>query len=172
MNVLLVYESMYGNTAHIAEAIGEGLGHNGSTLTMRNVDDVADVDAGSFDLLVVGGPTHAHSMTRSGTRKTAIDDEKNTYEDPTLGDGLRGWLDGLAPAMGHRAAAFDTRFDKPTILVGEASKGIEKRLHHHGYHVLERKSFFVDTKNELLNGELDRARAWGRTLVTQLAPAR
>jgi flavodoxin len=171
VNVLLVYESMYGNTAHIAEAVGEGLTHDGSTVAMRNVDDVADVDPGSFDLLVVGGPTHAHSMSRTATRRTAIDDQKNTYEDPTLGDGLRAWLEGLTTVAGRRAAAFDTRFDKPSILVGEASKGIEKRLHHNGYHVLERKSFFVDPKNELLEGELHRAQAWGRALVSQLAPA-
>ena len=63
MRAVVVYESMYGNTRVVAEAIGAGLGEE---------HDVVVVPAGEADesvvdgaqLLVVGGPTHAHSMTR------------------------------------------------------------------------------------------------------------
>src|SRR5215211_2477158 len=106
MDVFLVYESMYGNTARVAEAIARGLELDDVVVTLRNVDDLAGTQADAFDLLIVGGPTHAHGMTRSTTRQTAIDDKKNDYDDPTLGEGLRGWLDALPPMAGRHAAAF------------------------------------------------------------------
>jgi hypothetical protein len=170
MDVLLVYESMYGNTARIAEAIARGLELDDVTVTRRNVDDVADVTPEGFDLLIVGGPTHAHGMTRPTTRRTAVDDKKNDYDDPTVGTGLRAWLDGLAPIPGRHAAAFDTRFDKSPLLVGEASKGIAHRLQGLHADVIERKSFFVDTQNQLVPGELDKAEHWGRRLAETLTP--
>ena len=63
MRALVIYESMYGNTRAVAEAIAEGI---------RPVHDVVVVPAGragpqvvdGATLLVVGGPTHAHGMTR------------------------------------------------------------------------------------------------------------
>jgi hypothetical protein len=37
--------------------------------------------------------------------------------------------------------------------------------------VIERKSFFVDTQNQLVPGELEKAEHWGRRLAETLAPA-
>jgi Flavodoxin len=171
MDVLVVYESMFGNTARVAEAIARGLRHDDTVVTLRNVDDVADEDIAAYDLLVVGGPTHAHGMSRAGTRRMAFDDRANDYVDPTIGDGLRGWLEELGEMTGKHAAAFDTRFERSPLLVGEASKGIARRLQHLRFDVIERKSFFVTTENELLPGELDKAEHWGRRLAGMLAPA-
>jgi len=87
------------------------------------------------------------------------------------GPGLRAWFDSLDKATG-KAAAFDTRLEGNKLLTGQASKGIAKRLKQHGLELIaEPASFFVDDTNQLLPGELDRAREWGKTLGMALSPA-
>jgi len=67
------------------------------------------------------------------------------------------------------AASFDTRADKSPWLTGAASHGIAKRLRHRGYDVVSRQSFLVvDNDGPLAEGELDRARDWGRRLSSLL----
>jgi hypothetical protein len=68
------------------------------------------------------------------------------------------------------AAAFDTRIHISPVLSGRASKGISKRLRHHGWHeVAEPESFFVDKESALVDGEDERAVEWGRTLARAAA---
>ena len=110
-------------------------------------------------------------MSRGTTRKTAIEDAKRTYEEPTMGPGLREWIDRLS-GDGHPAVAFDTRIDAPVAFTGAASKGIAKRLTGQGFHLaVDRESFLVTKQNQLVDGELARATAWGRTLATSLVTA-
>ncbi len=171
MQVRIVYESMYGNTAAIARAIAEGVRAGGAEVSRAGVNEVTPEDALAGDLLVVGGPTHAHGMSRTTTRKTAIEDAKRTYQEPTIGPGLREWIDQLH-GDDHAAAAFDTRIDAPAAFTGAASKGIAKGLTHHGFRLaIERESFLVTKQNQLVEGELDRAKAGGRTLATSLVAA-
>jgi hypothetical protein len=170
MRAVVVYESMYGNTRLIAEAIADGL---------RSAAEVVVVPVGGApqkllegaDLVVVGGPTHVHGMSRANTRQAAADMAREPASgvrlDPDAeGDGLREWLSSL----GHltaRAAAFDTRIQGPAAFTGRASRGISKELGRHGLRVVaEPVSFFVTKENHLKPGEEDRARRWGE----QLAP--
>ena len=66
MKVLVVYESMFGNTKAIAEAIGEAL-----AAEVVEVSDAPDVLPDDVGLLVVGAPTHAFSLSRPATRQSA-----------------------------------------------------------------------------------------------------
>ena len=106
MRALVVYESMYGNTLDIAEAIAAGLRTAGeaSVLPVREAE-LASLDG--IDLLVIGGPTHAWGMTRSKTREQAITDgrRKGLQVVARPGDlGLREWLDRTsAPKTACRA---------------------------------------------------------------------
>ena len=60
MNIVVVFESMFGNTRQVAAAIAEGLAPSG-TVASFTVNDAGAKDAAeSADLLVVGGPTHVH----------------------------------------------------------------------------------------------------------------
>jgi flavodoxin len=171
MLVLIVYESMYGNTAAVARAVGDGVRAGGAEAAIAAVNEVAPEDAASADLLVVGGPTHAHGMSRAATRKTAIEDPKRAFPDPTVGDGLREWIDRLH-GEGRTAATFDTRIDAPAAFTGAASKGIAKRLAGRGFRMpADRESFRVTKENHLVDGELDRATAWGRQLASSLVAA-
>ena len=70
MQAFVVYESMFGNTRAIAHAIGAGLADafDVAVVPVAQADATRIRDA---DLIVVGGPTHVHSMSRASTRKGA-----------------------------------------------------------------------------------------------------
>ena len=63
MRAIVVYESMYGNTRTIAEALGDGLRPKFETSVLPVDKATTDVIA-TADLVAVGGPTHAHSISR------------------------------------------------------------------------------------------------------------
>ncbi len=70
MRAVIVYESMFGSTKKVAEAIAEGL----ADCAEVSVVPVTSADAHILDgkdLVVVGGPTHTHGMSRPSTRKMA-----------------------------------------------------------------------------------------------------
>ncbi|HUY30100.1 MAG TPA: hypothetical protein VMV02_03800 [Acidimicrobiales bacterium] len=172
MRVDVVYESMFGNTREIAEAIVDGLGPTVEARVVGVAAAVADatlVDA--CDLLVVGGPTQAWSMSRPRTRSGAADYTRQPgsalHLEPGAdsGPGVREWIAGLGLVSG-RAAAFDTRVHVPAVLTGRASKSIGRALERHGFRlVVPPASFFVHAKDGLLPGEAERARAFGARLV-------
>lgn len=169
MRALIVYESMYGNTHTVAEAIARGIAPTGVVTTIP-VSEVSQEDISAYDLLIVGGPTHVHGMSRESTRRGAVEaaekPESNlTLEPDAASAGIREWLDALDRSEGT-AAAFDTRVDKPAVLTGRASKGISKRLRHLGFTLAaDPESFLVDTQTQLLEGEEARAEQWGEMLA-------
>jgi hypothetical protein len=173
MKALVVYESMYGNTHLIAEAIGDGLrpdlGVDVVPVGRAGADALADVD-----LLVVGGPTHVHGVSRASTRAAAVEAAAKPGADLDVdpdaeGDGLREWFDGLAAVPRH-AAAFDTRLRGPAAVTGRASKGIAKRLRAHGATlVTDPESFLVTKETHLVPDEVAHARAWGAQLARAAA---
>jgi hypothetical protein len=162
MKALLAYESLYGNTATIGEAIAASLREHGLEVEAGPVSTMDPALAAEVDLLVVGGPTHVHGLTTTSTRKTAAEDAKNTFPQPTLEPGLRAWLKTLPDGEGSQAAAFDTRIDKPVLLTGSAARGIARRLKARGYRlVAPPECFLVSTQTELLAGEVEHAGRWG-----------
>ena len=169
MRALVVYESLFGNTHVIADHIATGLRTQLET-TVVGVHDATVELVESADLVVVGGPTHVHGMTsqrsRDGAADMAAKDSDLHLEPDAEGPGLRDWFDELPEAQQARAAAFDTRVHASTLVSGQASKGITKRLRRHGFELLvEPESFFVDKSNHLEPDEADRADAWGRSLA-------
>ena len=169
MRTLVVYESMFGNTRAIAEAVAVGLTGTAEALVVP-VREVTPAQVHSADLLVVGGPTHAHGLSSSMSRKGAPDyvgkfDVPLVLEPGWDGIGLRDWFESLEPGSA-RGAAFDTRADINHLLSGRASRGIADRLRKHGYRlVADPESFLVDKQNQLLPAELARATEWGAELL-------
>jgi hypothetical protein len=170
MRALIVYESMFGGTRAIAEAIAEGLEPD----VAAQVVPVAEADATALDgvdLLVIGGPTHAWSMSRPSTRKSAPAYASKPDSGLVLeagadnGPGVREWLESMGqPDL--PGAAFDTRVKGPALFTGRASRAIKRSLSHHGVAlVVPPQSFLVDKKSHLLPGETARARAWGAQLA-------
>jgi len=172
MGAIVVYESVFGNTRAIAEAVAEGLG----SVPVLPVHEAAQ-QPGTVDLLVVGGPTHMHGLSTTRSRRLAAeggheDGTGRVEPGATKEPGLRSWLRDLPSGAAHKAAAFDTRLDKSPWLTGVAARGIARRLRHHGLDVVATESFLVeDSEGPLEAGELDRARTWGSELARSVAAA-
>jgi len=171
MRTLIIYESMYGNTRQVAEAIAGGCQRAGDASAVR-VGEFDPAQLTGVDLLVLGGPTHAWSMSRPSTRQTAI--TKPGHGTPpveaTLGEpGIRELLDQLPPPA-CPVAVYDTRISAPTLVTGRASAAITRRLRRLGVRPLDKPhSFLVNRTSQLRAGELERARLWGIELTEQQA---
>ena len=171
MRAVLVFESILGNTEVVARAIAEGLRSAGEVEVVEVGAAPRSVPAG-VDLLVVGGPTHAHGMTNPDSRRSAA--QKAQRPVVSTGIGIREWLAavGDAPA-GVAAAAFDTRIKGPGLLWGSAAKAAAGRLKEQGFRVVvSPESFLINgptgpVHDVLLAGEVDRARTWGAALAAK-----
>jgi len=176
MRVVIVYESMFGNTHLIADAIAKGLAP-GNVITVVPVAEAGRELLDRADLVVVGGPTHVHGMSRARSRASAVEMAHKEGSHLTLdasaeGPGLRDWLARLGQIR-TRGAAFDTRLAGTPMLTGRASKTIAKLLEGHGIALLApAESFLVTKDNQLRPGERDRAGQWGRELAALLPTAR
>jgi hypothetical protein len=169
MKSVVVYESMFGNTKTIGEAIAEGLGEAGE-VRVGTVDELSPDEVRDAALIVAGGPTHAHGMARRDAHQAVANMDPHHKYGPVLPgqESLRAWLERL-PSGQARAAAFDTRFDKPQWLTGSAAKKIARRLTAKGYSVIGARSFFVRTTGgPLADGERERAVEWGREMAAQI----
>jgi len=170
MRAVVVYESIYGNTHLIADAVARGLGDE---TTVVPVADAVSQLVASADLLVVGGPTHVHGMSRERTRTAGIEaaakDDALVLDEDAEGPGLRDWFDAMDDHPGRAAAAFDTRMHGPVVLTGRASKGIAHRLHRHGFALVDEPTSFLVTKDSHLDpDEAERAKRWGETLAAKV----
>lgn len=161
MRTWIVVESMWGNTREIAEAVAEGLGGDVEVLDVTRAPGLGD----DLDLVVIGGPTHAFSMSRPATRQDAV---RQGGAPAAQSRGIREWLaDQQHPGPVH-VATFDTRVASMHRLPGSAARAAARvvRRRHLG-HLVGCENFYVtDVSGPLLDGEVDRAREWGRTLRT------
>ena len=171
MRAVIIYESMFGNTNAIADAIAKGLEPLDNVVVVPVGD--AGERLGNADLLVVGGPTHFRGMSRPRTRKWAAVTAHKAKNDLVLdrdaqGPGVRDWLGSLG--HGHtKVAAFDTRFKGPAVLRGRASRPISRKLRRHGFEVVAKpESFFVSLQNHLEPAEEARAQEWGKRLAARV----
>lgn len=165
---LVVYESMFGNTRAVAEAIADGLGR-WSDVELCEVSR-ADAVPPELDLLVVGGPTHAFGLSRPSTREDAATKSHHPVESASRG--IREWLESLEPGASETVfATFDTRVSHPRV-PGSAAKKAAKRLRRvHLRQAADPETFWVHgLEGPLDEGELDRARDWGSSLVEVFGP--
>lgn len=152
MKAVVIYDSLYGNTEHIAQAIGEGLTGD---VTVVRVGDVNASELKTCDLLIVGSPVH------DGRATPAINALLQQFPAHAL--------------EGKRVAAFDTRFEVEAQGIGlrivmsvmrSAAERIAKALATKGGRlVAEPEGFIVEQKEgPLKQGELERARKWAQAI--------
>ena len=172
MKTVIVYESMFGNTQHIARKVASGLDRPGNDTVLADVLEVGPDDLAGSDLVVVGAPTHAFSLSRRSTREDAV---RQGADASHAAFGIREWLSTLSaafpvPADRPQVAIFDTRVEKVRRLPGSAAKRAAKVLRAHGFDLLDRPSSFyvADVQGPVTFGEFDRAREWGAHLLQLL----
>jgi flavodoxin len=150
MKSVVFYDSQFGNTRQLAEAIAAELRAVGSVQIENARSETLSLPP-DLDLLVVGGPTQVHQVSPP----------------------LRAQLDTMAKHSLHgvQAATFDTRVHGPRLLTGAASTGIAKRLKQKGARlVVEPESFLVQgTEGPLVEGELERVHVWARGILAKSA---
>lgn len=174
MHIVVVYESMFGNTKEIAAAIADGARESQTAIAVP-VGSAGRHLVSTADLLVIGAPTHAWSLSRPATRAQAATQAARFgshlhLQDGAGGIGIREWLQ-QQPELPPRAAVFDTRRDVPVVFSGRASRGISRLLRTRGIRlVCPAESFLVDKGNVLVAGELARAVNWGRQLALHAVP--
>lgn len=166
-NAVVVYESMFGNTEQVAQAVSDGLADH---LQVQMVEvSQATASTALVDLVVVGGPTHAFSMSRPATREDA---ERQGATQGDASTGIREWLSRLhAGPHAQLVATFDTKVQRVRHLPGSAARAAAKVTTGLGYtSVAKAESFYViGVEGPLAVGELARARAWGQELGLEAA---
>lgn len=145
MKALIVYDSLYGNTEKIAQAIGGAVSGDAKVVCVGEVD-VSELKA--LDLLFVGSPTH-------GGRASPP---------------MREFLDKVqSPALqGVKVAAFDTRLTtRWARIIGFAAGRIAKSLKKKGGTLIgSPEAFYVEgTEGPLRDSEIERAAGWAREIV-------
>src|SRR5690348_13213253 len=123
MNTLIMYDSTFGNTEHLARAMADELAYYGTVRLLR-VPEGGAFERGEADVLIVGGPTQRHGTSLA---MQAFPESMS-----------RRTLHGLA------AAAFDTRYHMVAWKSGSAAHSIASRLKRAGaLLVVPPESFFV-----------------------------
>ncbi len=148
MKALVVYESKYGNTEKIAGAIAGSI--LGDVKVMRSAE--AGTALAGIDLLIVGAPTHGGKPMPE----------------------MQMFLDHLPESSlkGVKTAAFDTRLKWKFLgRFGFAAGAIAAVLQAKGgSQIVPPEGFVVKrSKGPLMDGELERAAEWGRTIYTKAA---
>lgn len=146
MNIMIVFESFYGNTERVAQTIADGLQQCGHVTTVRVSPDLP-LDLASVDLLVLGCPIISWK--------------------PSMG--MQAFIGKITPLefRGKPFVCFDTRVRGPKWIVGDACEGMTASLSAMGGRPLTPpEKFFVRSKQgPLEKDELEHAAAWTKILV-------
>jgi len=168
ITALVVYESMFGNTEHIAHAIAAGLRLEDVEARVHEVASFTGPVPEDVDLLVVGAPTHAFSLSRPSTRADAVSRGGRAEAERA---GLREWLTSLPRVSGHGrlAAAFDTRVSKVRYLPASASRRAARFLVERGYEMVAGPRGFLvqDLEGPLESRQTEQAISWARTVAQE-----
>jgi flavodoxin len=144
MEAVVIFDSTWGNTEKIAQAVASGIG--GNTKALR-VGAAGEVDLAHVDLLVLGSPI-------LGGRPS-----------PAMQAFVNAVSTGAANKL--RVATFDTRLvARFAKIFGFAALRMADSLKKKGYDVRASEGFFVRGRSgPLADGEVERATQWGRGLL-------
>jgi flavodoxin I len=156
MKALIAYDSYFGNTQKIAEAVCKAFGSK-DNVELKKAGEVQRDQLNGLDLLIIGSPTRAFQP----------------------GEGMKKFLNSLPSRSlnGVKVPTFDTRIkieDTPVAILrffskifGYAAKPMTAKLVNKGGNLLAPgEGFYVEsTEGPLKDGELERAMAWARNII-------
>jgi hypothetical protein len=161
MKAIVVYESLWGNTATVAHAIAEGIGPEARAMSTAEATAAVIADA---DLIVAGAPVMAFSLPTEQIRQNQAKNPGKAPPPDLSHPAMRSWLAALLAGSG-RYAAFETAFRwSPSGATGRIASGMESA----GYQRVAKAQRFIVTKGgrgALRAGEEEKARAWGAELA-------
>ncbi len=144
MKALVIFDSTYGNTEKVAQAVGEAI-----YCPILRVGQVRSAELTGLDLLIAGSPTNGGWFTPD----------------------FLNWLKSAPDLKGIRVAAFDTRTTSKigAFLFGFAAPRLARSLEQNGGSLLVPPEGFIvlDTKGPLKEGELERAAVWAKNCLQQ-----
>jgi flavodoxin len=153
MNTLIIYDSTFGNTAQIAQAMADRLREH-ATVRTALANEAGLTEMKEIDLLIVGGPTQRHGVSPA----------------------MRALLESFPrrSLRGVSAAAFDTRYHMAAWKSGSAAHRIASRLKRAGASlIVPPESFFVALREgPLEEGELERAAHWAEGIFEKVEMSR
>ncbi|CAM3665168.1 flavodoxin family protein [Occultella aeris] len=163
MSAYIVYESMFGNTAGVAEAVANGVA-TCLPVELVEVGDAPMILDLQAELLIVGAPTHVFGLSRPRTRDDAVERAGRVISDGRL---MRDWIDSRS-ALSLSVATFDTHVNPP--IPGSAARTMAKLLTRRGCTlVADPVSFHVSgTDGPVSPGELGRAIEWGASIARRV----
>jgi hypothetical protein len=161
MKAIVVYESLWGNTAAIARAIADGLGPDSPALSTAEATGAV---LEGVDLIVAGAPVLAFRLPDEQMRQNLAANPGKAPTPPNLTHpSMRTWLAALPKGNG-RATAFETRI---WWSPGGSTKAILRGLQSAGYRPISKEHRFIveGAYGPLRDGEIERARLWGAELA-------
>jgi len=148
MNSLVIYDSQFGNTEHVAQEMAKVLAEYGPSKALH-VSNVQAEDLQDVILLILGCPIQ-------GWRPSA---------------GMQAFIGKLTPEAleGVKVTCFDTRMHIARLLTGSAIKPMTKELKGKGVELAAPAQYFYVEGREgpLEEGEVSRAKEWARKLAEQ-----
>ncbi len=153
MKILVIYDTVSQSrmTEKVAMAVVEAMQEGGASVESHFVEDAGKANIKDYDCLVLGAPTMAWRPSKR------------------MKDFLAGLKGNTYP--GKIAAAFDTQVK--SSMSGNATKHMEKDLTELGFRIVSPPLIsYVESENKLYKlkeGELDKAKAWGKDLVKTLS---
>ena len=169
MSVLIVVESLFGNTMAVARAVAAGLTDRGADVTVLRCGEAPTEIPAEVSLLVTGAPTHNLHLPNRASRTQAAG--RGAIEADAAG--LAEWIGSATPRRDLRVVTFDTTTGG--AFTGSAAKAAAKLLRRRGFGAPEQGPGFIvtGTPGPLRDGEVERARTWGAGLLSGAeAPSR
>jgi hypothetical protein len=162
MKAVVVFESLWGNTAAIARSIAEGIGPDAVALTTDEATGAVILGA---DLIVAGAPLLGFALPTDAMRD-GISKDKSAPPPDLAHPSMRSWLETVPDGSGL-CCGFETRI---WWSPGSAAKKCSEGLRNHGYSAAAKDEKFIVTGKygPLKVGELERARQWGAQLAKLL----
>jgi flavorubredoxin len=153
MRVLMVYDTVSNAkvTGKVADAVAGAMAEAGVPVEAHFVEDASKVSVKDYDCLVVGAPTMAWRPSKR----------------------MKDFLASLKGTdfSGKVATTFDTQMR--SSISGNATKHMEKGLTELGFRIVSPALVaYVESENKayrLKDGEIEKAKAWGKELAKALA---
>lgn len=162
MEILIVYDSLYGNTEQIALAIKDALSSQGNVTALR-VGDVKPDQFRGLKLLIIGSPTQRFRPIPAITNLiNGISNDRITGVKIAAFDTRLTWDEiSKTPVL-----AFFVKLLGNVYAAGHIANGLKKKG---GELIVPPEGFFVEgMEGPLVKGELERAARWVKQIVAEV----